>query len=74
MSEPLAADDLLAERRRRDFPALGGRSQSGAPLVYLDSAATTQKPESVIEAVAGYYRSGAANAHRGAHSLGARAR
>lgn len=73
MSELPAADDLLAERRRRDFPALAGRSHSGAALVYLDNAATTQKPQSVIEAVAGYYGSGAANAHRGAHSLGARA-
>jgi len=62
-------DDLPAERLRLDFPALA----AGAPLVYLDNAATTQKPESVIEAVASYYRAGAANAHRGAHRLGASA-
>jgi cysteine desulfurase/selenocysteine lyase len=66
-------DELPAERLRLDFPALATASHGGAPLVYLDNAATTQKPESVIEAVTGYYRSGVANAHRGAHRLGARA-
>lgn len=66
-------DDLPAERLRLDFPSLAATSHAGAPLVYLDNAATTQKPESVIEAVASYYRLGVANAHRGAHRLGARA-
>jgi len=73
MRERVEVADERAERLRLDFPALAGRSHTGAPLVYLDNAATTQKPESVIEAVAGYYRSGVANAHRGAHTLGARA-
>ncbi|HWO13122.1 MAG TPA: cysteine desulfurase [Polyangiaceae bacterium] len=73
MTEPAAADELLAERLRLDFPALAGAAHGGGPLVYLDNAATTQKPESVIEAVGRYYRSGVANAHRGAHTLGARA-
>lgn len=57
---------------RLDFPALVPRSD-GTRLVYLDSAATTQKPECVIEAVAAYYRQGVGNVQRGAHALGARA-
>ena len=64
---------LPVERLRQDFPALSGESSSGAPLVYLDNAATTQKPSVVIDAVADYYRRGAGNVQRGAHTLGARA-
>ncbi len=58
-------DGLLRER----FPILG-RSVNGRPLVYLDSAATTQKPDAVIEAEAAYYRQSNANVHRGLHTLG----
>lgn len=61
-----------AERVRLDFPALAERA-GGAPLVYLDNAATTQKPEAVIDAVASAYRQGVGNVNRGAHALGARA-
>ncbi len=53
---------------RADFPILG-RTVNGRPLVYLDSAATTQKPDVVIEAVADHYRTTNANVHRGAYSL-----
>jgi len=60
-----AALGLLRER----FPILG-RSVNGRPLVYLDSAATTQKPDAVIEAEAAYYRQSNANVHRGLHTLG----
>jgi cysteine desulfurase/selenocysteine lyase len=60
------------ERVRLDFPALAERVH-GVPLVYLDNAATTQKPEVVIEAVARGYRQGMANVNRGAHALAARA-
>ncbi|GGO75719.1 hypothetical protein GCM10011348_01180 [Marinobacterium nitratireducens] len=53
---------------RRDFPILDSRV-NGQPLVYFDNAATTQKPEAVIRAVADYYRHGNANVHRAAHAL-----
>lgn len=59
-------------RVRRDFPALEARAD-GAPLVYLDNAATTQKPRCVIEAVARCYTQGVANVNRGAHTLAAQA-
>jgi cysteine desulfurase/selenocysteine lyase len=66
---PLADE---AERIRRDFPALD-QQVNGHPLVYLDSAASSQKPESVINAVAGFYRRDYANVHRGIHELSNRA-
>ncbi len=54
---------------RRDFPILE-RHMNGKPLVYLDSAATSQKPVQVIEAEAEFYRRHNANAHRGIYELG----
>jgi cysteine desulfurase/selenocysteine lyase len=57
---------------RGEFPALDQRVH-GKPLVYLDNAATTQKPAEVIDAVARYYRSDNANVHRGVHALSERA-
>lgn len=57
---------------REDFPALH-QNVRGRPLVYLDNAATTQKPESVIRAEADYYRHDNANVHRGVHTLSERA-
>jgi cysteine desulfurase/selenocysteine lyase len=57
------------QRIRADFPILQ-RSVNGRPLIYLDSAATSQKPRQVLEAIDGYYRSFNANVHRGVHSLG----
>ena len=57
---------------RADFPALD-QTIEGAPLVYLDSAATTQKPNVVIEAIAHYYRHDNSNVHRAAHALADRA-
>ncbi|MEP5765981.1 MAG: cysteine desulfurase [Halieaceae bacterium] len=57
---------------RQDFPILQ-QEVNGHPLVYLDNAATTQKPEAVIEAIANYYRHDNANVHRGAHALSDRA-
>ena len=57
---------------RADFPILD-REVNGWPLVYLDSAATTQKPVQVIDAVDTYYRTINANVHRGTHTLSAEA-
>jgi len=57
---------------RQDFPILRQEIR-GKPLVYLDSAATTQKPRQVIEAIDRYYRTENANVHRGVHTLSERA-
>ncbi|MFE9552067.1 SufS family cysteine desulfurase [Streptomyces sp. NPDC006692] len=56
------------ESARKDFPILH-RTVNGHPLVWLDNAATTQKPRQVIEAVAGYYGAANSNIHRGAHTM-----
>lgn len=53
---------------REDFPILK-RTINGAPLVYLDNAATSQKPKQVIDAIVDYYSNYNANIHRGVHSL-----
>jgi cysteine desulfurase / selenocysteine lyase len=63
---------LDAARLRADFPLLAQR-ENGHPLVYLDNAATTQKPEAVLDAIAQYYRTTNANVHRGAYDLAIRA-
>ena len=57
---------------RKDFPILG-QSINGRPLVYLDNAATTQKPRQVIGALTEYYETSNANIHRGIHTLAVRA-
>lgn len=57
---------------RKDFPILDQRV-NGRPLVYLDSAATTQKPRHVIDALVRYYETSNANIHRGIHTLANRA-
>lgn len=57
---------------RREFPILD-QQVNGQPLVYLDNAATMQKPAAVIDAIAHYYRHDNANVHRGAHALASRA-
>jgi cysteine desulfurase/selenocysteine lyase len=59
---------LEVERIRQDFPILE-RQVHGRPLVYLDNAATSQKPLAVIEAMDDYYRHYNANIHRGVHTL-----
>ena len=53
---------------RRDFPLLN-QTMNGRPIVYLDNGATTQKPESMIQAMCGYYGGCNANPHRGAYTL-----
>ncbi|MCA9965844.1 MAG: cysteine desulfurase [Anaerolineales bacterium] len=54
---------------RADFPILADEAYPGVPLVYLDSAASSQKPLAVIEAMNQYYRHSNANVHRGIHRL-----
>ena len=67
-----AAHALDVETIRRDFPILA-TSVRGKPLVYLDSAATSQKPRSVIDAISGFYSGSNANVHRSVHYLAERA-
>ena len=59
---------LDLERIRADFPILQ-RQVNGRPLIYLDNAATTQKPRQVIDALVDFYTNTNANVHRGVHTL-----
>jgi len=63
---------LDVERVRADFPALA-QSVNGHPLVYLDSAATAQRPRAVLDALTEFYARDNANVHRGLHELSRRA-
>jgi cysteine desulfurase/selenocysteine lyase len=69
-ADPAAPFDV--QRIRADFPILT-RTVRGKPLVYLDNAATTQKPRAVLDALTGYYTGLNANVHRGVHELSERA-
>ena len=68
-------DDMgvLSNRYRADFPILEQCAPDGRPLIYLDHAATSQKPRQVLQALEQYYAADNANVHRGAHQLSARA-
>jgi len=66
------APALDVAKLRKDFPILNERV-NGRPLVYLDNAATTQKPTAVLEAIEHYYRHDNSNIHRGVHTLSERA-
>jgi cysteine desulfurase/selenocysteine lyase len=70
LTEPIKriVNEFNAEHYKKDFPILL-RMIRGTKLVYLDSAATTQKPRVVIEAIDQYYRLHNANVHRGLHTL-----
>ena len=72
MSEQIKPVTFDAERVRADFPILN-QEVNGHPLVYLDNAATTQKPRAVIQAIVDYYEHDNSNVHRGAHALADRA-
>lgn len=67
----MPAADWDVQRVRRDFPILD-QEVHGHPLAYLDNAATTQKPQSVIETMDRFYRHDNANVHRGVHALAER--
>jgi cysteine desulfurase/selenocysteine lyase len=77
--EPALAPDLISGTRafdayaiKRDFPILH-QQVHGKPLIWLDNAATTQKPRAVIDRLALFYENENSNIHRGAHALAARA-
>jgi cysteine desulfurase/selenocysteine lyase len=79
ISHPAAVGDLKLPRQqfdigsvRRDFPILQERVH-GRPLIWLDNAATTQKPQSVIDRISYFYEHENSNIHRAAHDLAARA-
>ena len=67
----VGAIDVAAVRAQ--FPVLTQRVHEDKRLAYLDNAATTQKPEAVLQAIDGYYRFDNSNVHRGVHALAARA-
>jgi len=62
------APALDVEAARRDFPVLA-REVNGRPLCYLDNAASSQRPQAVIDAISRYYATSHANVHRGVHRL-----
>ncbi|HZZ82421.1 MAG TPA: aminotransferase class V-fold PLP-dependent enzyme, partial [Gemmataceae bacterium] len=69
---PVMKPSFDVERIRADFPILHQKVH-GNPLVYLDNAASSQKPKAVIDALRHYYENDHANVHRGVHALSERA-
>lgn len=72
LSVQTASTELDVEKIKADFPVLH-QKVNGHPLVYLDSAASSQKPREVVNALLDYYRRDHANIHRGMHTLAGRA-
>ncbi len=72
-TDDLAMPENLAALTRPDFPLLAQTACLGEALIYLDYAATSQKPRQVLQALQHYYSHDNANVHRGAHQLSARA-
>src|SRR5438045_850180 len=68
----MAGGDVDWKAIREDFPILRERAH-GHPLIYFDSAATSQKPQAVLDALRNYYEHNNANVHRGLHELSSRA-
>ena len=71
-AKPAATSSYDVEKIRRDFPILQQKI-NGKPLVYLDNAASSQKPRFVLDAIIRYYEEDNANVHRGVHTLSERA-
>ena len=69
---PVDERRLLPHSLRNDFPILAQPTESGEPLVFLDNAASTQRPRQVIEAISSVYERDYANVHRGIHTLSER--
>jgi cysteine desulfurase/selenocysteine lyase len=72
LSKAAAAETFSPEEVRKDFPILH-QKVNGKPLIWFDNAATTQKPQEVIDAVARFYERDNSNIHRAAHTLAERA-
>ncbi len=72
LSDASPTSQFEVKRIRRDFPILN-TTVNGKPLVYLDNAATSQKPAVVIDTIKSYYESSNANIHRGVHHLSVKA-
>ena len=72
LSDASPTSQFEVKRIRRDFPILN-TTVNGKPLVYLDNAATSQKPTVVIDTIKSYYESSNANIHRGVHHLSVKA-
>ncbi len=72
LCSPTPSRPFEVGRVREDFPALR-QHVHGKPLIYLDNAATTQKPRSVVEAIRRFYEQDCSNVHRGVHTLSQRA-
>ncbi|GAC1444388.1 MAG: cysteine desulfurase [Chloroflexota bacterium] len=68
MALAVGTQSLTVQTLKRDFPILQ-RVMHGKPLIYLDSAASSQKPQSVIDAIGTYYENSNANVHRGVYQL-----
>ncbi len=69
MAIPQTTDTLDVAAIRKDFPILEREMQDGVPLVFLDSAASSQKPKQVIQAMSQFYETEYANVHRGIYKL-----
>ena len=65
----MQANTYSLEAIRKDFPVLNRRVRDDKKLVYLDNAATTQKPNQVIDAITDYYQNHNSNIHRAVHAL-----
>ena len=72
MTPTLQAPDLLPASLRDDFPILSSDVLDGHPLIFLDNAASTQRPRQVIDAISRVYERDYANVHRGIHTLSER--
>mmetsp|Transcript_31803 Transcript_31803/g.53657 ORF Transcript_31803/g.53657 Transcript_31803/m.53657 type:complete len:465 (-) Transcript_31803:58-1452(-) len=72
LAATVAVDEMNAIERE-DFPILNQESHPGKPLIYLDSAASSQKPTFVLDQMDAYYKTSHSNVHRGAHALAVRA-
>ena len=68
----LIQEKTLGDRFKKDFPILD-QEVNGKPLIYFDNAASSQKPNAVLDALEYYYKKDNANVHRGAHTLSSRA-
>jgi cysteine desulfurase/selenocysteine lyase len=65
----MSTDPLDPQSIRKDFPLLTGREVNGKPICYLDSAASSQKPQAVLDAMDRYYETTHANVHRGVYTI-----